>query len=285
MAISQFFNAILECELTEFGRKLVMDFLGIADVNITGETSQNEAIHLLGTPAFDRDDIAYFDQIETSLDANDPFSLAAMSEGRLVHAENQALLAERLMALRARNNCLTDTTIVYQPTSRHFREAMYTSLMQVMEERDEAHARMVASDVIHVHELEQQKKEAQRIQSRLLKSVAQAQSKSSSGNKVVPDVHSILHEKEMRLSSDAELASICQQLSTEIASRSSKSLEVLRLKESRKVERENEEAERQKLEEELNRTRALLANEKAKLERSEQEMLSWKQSYEAAIQK
>ena len=88
----------------------------------------------------------------------------------------------------------------------------------------------------------------------------------------------------MQQDSEAELLSLCQQLAGEISARTSASLEVIRLKESRKVERQNEAAERQAIEAELRRTRELLAAERSKLERSRRESRTWMQSYEEVVQ-
>jgi uncharacterized protein YPO0396 len=159
---------------------------------------------------------------------------------------------------------------------------MYGALMTVMEERDEAHARMVAAGVLHVHEMDQQRKKVDRLQSELDALQSRQPSAGSSGSS--NNVDEIRRAaRALQEESEAELLSLCQQLTTEIASRTSASLEIARLKESRRLERENELAERQALEDELKRTRELLAAERSKLERSRRESSTWKESYEEVL--
>jgi len=52
----------------------------------------------------------------------------------------------------------TQSPFLQNAASSQYQEAMHSALMKAMEERDEAHARMVAANVLHVHETEQQKK-------------------------------------------------------------------------------------------------------------------------------
>jgi len=218
-----------------------------------------------------------------------PFSLSAVSDTQLVRAENQALLAARLagasddFSLAVANSSSSETNQSVLP--HQFREAMYSALMTVMEERDEAHARMVAASVLHVHEMEQQKKAMRRQQAELESLKSRRDSEASSGNDGKGSGAALRRaEKEMQQDSEAELLSLCQQLAGEISARTSASLEAIRLKESRMVERENEAAERQALEEELRHTRELLAAERSKLERARRESRSWMQSFEEVVQ-
>jgi uncharacterized protein YPO0396 len=137
----------------------------------------------------------------------------------------------------------------------------------------------VAAGVLHVHEMDQQRKIVQRLQLEVeaLKARPAAGDSSDASDEVRRAARALQQD------SEAELLSLCQQLASEISSRTSASLEIVRLKESRDLERENERAERQALEDELRRTRELLAAERAKLERSRRESSNWKESYEEVL--
>lgn len=209
-------------------------------------------------------------------------ALTSVAEATLVRAENQARAAESLARASKMDDSIpvdgAETKVVFHPLSQHFRDSMYTALMAVMEERDEAHARMVAADVVHVHEMEQQRKTVRRLSSEMdeLRSKRDAATPS---NDMTPQRH-----RSMQQDSEAELLSLCQQLGNEISARTSASLEIIRLKESRKVEREIEAAERKALEDELARTKAALTAATSKLERSRRESKSWQTSYEELVQ-
>jgi len=276
-AVSEFINSMLDCPLPIDGLAILVDFLGLP--NATSKAHRG-----LGRELPETDD--YGESLNSAIDeARDPFALSAASDTQLVRAENKALLAGRLAgsssnaALPAVNSIVNQNELS-QPVSHQFREAMYSALMTVMEERDEAHARMVATTVLHVHEMEQQRKAMRRLSEEFDTFKRQRGSEPSAehGRK------QSRAEKQMQQDSEAELLSLCQQLASEISARTSASLEIVRLKESREAERANEAAERQSLEDELRRTQELLALERSKVERSRKESLRWMQSYEEVVQ-
>ena len=159
--------------------------------------------------------------------------------------------------------------------SQAFHEAVHTVLMQVMAERDESHARMVAAGVLHVHEMEQLRKQVRRL-------TAQLEAGSSSDPREQERVQHL--KREMQQDTDMELVSLCQQLAGEISARTNASLEVIRLKESRKIERDTEEAEKKALLQETNEAKDALAKERARAEKAERELEQWKSSYEILVQ-
>ena len=159
--------------------------------------------------------------------------------------------------------------------TEHFHDAMHEALMNVMAERDEAHAQLIATNVLHVHELEQERKKNDRLERKLeaaearirampsmppllmnfnlnmddkLKREAEAKAKSLQ-----------TYEAQAKQDSDAELLTLCQQLAGEISAKTAATLEIIRLKESRDIERKNEDAEKQALKAELKRVKELLA--------------------------
>ena len=96
----------------------------------------------------------------------------------------------------------------------------------------------------------------------------------------------LLHKQmEMQQNSDAEIIALCEQLSGEISSRTQAALEVIRLKESRAVERKHEAEEKDALRDELMRVREMLDKEQKKAQEAQQEADRWKQYHERASSK
>ena len=229
--------------------------------------------------------------------AHSPGPLISVAEACFVQAETQAIRAEQVATLEANENFGSrrpeepqgNFYEFYHPISHQFRDAMYSSLVHLMEERDEAHARMVTADVVHVHEIEQEKKIAQALRRQIshkdreLETLKLAAKKGSTTSSYA--VENAVAPSRTDSQTDTELISLCNQLSAEISSRTAASLEILRLKESRSIERENEAAERDALEKELARTRELLAQQEVKLVQSQQECSNWKQSYEKILKR
>jgi hypothetical protein len=284
--ITKFFDALLDCYLPIECLSTLIEFLGMPEATTTGN---------LVTSHWNNPHTAIESNIEESC-LFPSMPLISMAEACLIQAETKALTAEKMATEDANEThsggIATESTgsvyDFYHPISNHFRDAMYSALMTVMEERDEAHARMVAADVMHVHELEQERNVRKHLSYQLQRRNAELESLKEAIKK--GNVNSNTTSKESLPSradsqTDNELVSLCQQLSAEIASRTSASLEILRLKESRKIERENEAAEREALERELQLAREALAQHKRMLARSQQESTNWKQSYEKALQR
>jgi hypothetical protein len=273
-AIREFLGSMLDSTLPMDGLAALVEFLDLTGFDTDLPGSELKA------------------SFDTCLKADEIYgqNLVTLSEGtmqQLVRVENQSALAARLAWSRGRKVAYDARSlrvpIIYQPSSHHFREAMYGALATVMEERDEAHAQMVAAGVLHAHEMDQQQKKVERLRSELdaLQSRQSPAAGSSDSSNNVDEIRRTA--RALQEESEAELMSLCQQLTTEISSRTSASLEIARLKECRRLEKENELAERKALEDELKRTRELLAAERSKLERSRRESSSWKVSYEEVL--
>jgi hypothetical protein len=84
----------------------------------------------------------------------------------------------------------------------------------------------------------------------------------------------------MMQNSDEELIALCQQLSGEISARTSASLEIIRLKEGRSIERTHEASEKEALKDELKRVKERLALEQSKAEDQKQKL-----SYAAIVRR
>ena len=215
--------------------------------------------------------------------ASEIFAVASACETEVLRAENQSLVAERLSAVVKKNEPALSEPLAQHlagtapaGTSSRFQEAMHAALMKVMEERDETHARMVAANVLHVHETEKQRKTINHLTSQVEASGSQAR-----------DGDDERRRKEkfaMQQNMDDELFSLCQNLASEISARTSADLEIARLKEGRKVERENEVIEKETLEEEVKRLREIVSSEQKKTDGARREATSWKESYLQVVQ-
>lgn len=211
-------------------------------------------------------------------------ALSASAAARLVRAESQVLLAERIAGedVKSPDHPVLGGPVIPAPqVSYHFRESMHNALMSVMEERDEAHARLIAAGVLHIHEMEQQRKTINRLAQELSEAKLLTENTTS---KVDHRMRRSNIVQDMQQDSEAELVSLCQQLASEIAARTSAGLEILRLKEGRKIEREQEASERLALMAELEKTRELLSAERARCAESCAESKRWRQSYQKVVE-
>lgn len=174
--------------------------------------------------------------------------------------------------------------------------AMHGALMKIMTERDEAHSQLIAASVLHVHEIEQERKRVDLLTRQLEDSralVKAAQMQNVAGNffadKKLPSeevTRAAMKSKmtaiqaEALQNSEQDMLNLCQQLASEISAKTSASLEIIRLKESRKIERENEQAEKTALQNELRRCKEMLATQEQESREAAQEAMAWKQAYE-----
>ena len=292
--IAEFLNSILDCPLPIDGLATLTDFLLIVNVSTENAGGPKSSGSVLAAARASQ---------ELSISAprqhlvNEVSATSVLCEAELLRAEKKSMVAERLanVAILSAPNAVTSSSTLYEyilpsSTTERFQEAMHSALMKVMEERDEAHANMVAANVLHVHAIEQQKKKFAHLSTQL--ELAEKQVASNYGNRLrmgatvdPKDAERLRHyERAMQQNSDEELVSLCQQLAGEISARTSASLEVIRLKESRTIERDNELSEKQALKDELLRMKQLLALERKRVEETRRQSETWKQTYEAMQQ-
>lgn len=152
--------------------------------------------------------------------------------------------------------------------SGRLRDAMHSALNSIMKERDEAHAQLIATNVLHVHEMENERKQSELVRRKL--HLAVEQSKRQQGlfaerfrDPAARDLQKYLEN--MVKNSDSEITKLCRELAKEVSEKTEKNLENYRLQESQKIVREADAAEKRALEDELRKARELLteANEKA----------------------
>lgn len=174
--------------------------------------------------------------------------------------------------------------------------AMHGALMRIMTERDESHAQLIAASVLHVHEIEQERKRVDRLTQQLKASqerLKAAQLQNVTGNffadKRLPEPSrdsakhrmSAVQEQAMQ-NSEQEMLNLCQQLASEISAKTSASLEIIRLKESHKIVQENQQAEKTALQDELKRCKELLALQERKTQEATQAANAWREAFEKA---
>jgi hypothetical protein len=191
---------------------------------------------------------------------------------------------------------------------------MHEALMNALAERDEAHAQLIGSNVMHIHSLERERKKAEKleVELRLREEIASVKLKQDfqppnlgnlfGGNQPPnfgnlfagkPDEKFEIMRKEIDLkieafhqaycnssAGDEEISQLCSQLSSEISAKTSNALEIQRLNEVRESERKTETAEKEALKEELNRLKTLLADEQKKSIEAREDANKWKQLYE-----
>jgi len=292
--VSEFLNAMLDSLLPVDSLLLLSDFLQLTDASTSNTDTDLSRLEL----PFARAAELQLNENRRLERANDVISSTSLCENELLRAEKQSLLAERLSRLKKQNTPELlkndpSETVSYrvgadQPhsASEQFRDAMHAALMTVMEERDEAHARMLSAEVLHVHQMEQQRKRAANLSTELELLKTSSPTNSARGrsnqNEKVPDPETI-RKLERQHDTDAELISLCQQLAGEITARTSASLEIIRLKESRKIEQENEAIEKQSLKDEIAQLRQQLAQERKKSLLARQESGSWRESFNEAV--
>jgi len=166
-------------------------------------------------------------------------------------------------------------------------QSIHETLATVMAERDEAHAQLVAASVLHCHEMEQERKKVTHLRKKLSLLENLSQVNKSPGAPFFLGLNDIAekdvlkkHEKEMVQNTDAEILSLCHQLSAEISARTSVELQLIRLKESINIEREAEVAQRKSLQKDLNRYKKMLYDAKQMNMKMKRENDQWKKAFE-----
>lgn len=233
-----------------------------------------------------------------SFDCDKEFSnIAVLVESCKVaisQAERQSVLAGRLsrdilQIINAPQPVTQATNYVQSPQSQND-EAFHDALMTVMAERDGAQSQLLAERVFHAHELDQERRKVDILEKKIevVKRLHNEDSASAAafflGTEEVPSKNSLGKiEKEMVQNVDAELMELCRQLSTEISTRVSTELEILRLKESRRIELETEKRQLDALNEELQMYKQKASDVLNERDHLKREAEKWKQCFETAI--
>ena len=260
----------------------------------------------LGISASTREQRSTADDISNGQDSNDTFAtidrprhilnILSVCETDLFRAikagiKNPApvselpVIQENISPPSSMPSTLEVKTQLYDPllppsVSGIMQKAMHEALISAMAERDQAHAQLIAMNVLHVHELEQERRKNEKL--KLHQIVKEERGRLQQPNvanffqnlnddRAKKGLHMKLDgiEKMLTASNESELSETSRQLAEEMSAKTSHALEIVRLKEVREIEKKNYDAETRALKEELRRVKALLADEKAKAEELE----------------
>lgn len=171
------------------------------------------------------------------------------------------------------------------PSNVHESELTHSALLEVMEERDRIHCHMVSESILHAYEVDELKERIGNLTSQIRESKKESDSAQSTGNdnddkKLDGSSSHYRTEKSIQQDTEAELLSLCQQLAGEISARTEACLEVIRLQESRKIEREQYVAERQSLQDEVWQLRQRVNEQSEEIETAQQAVDVWKSAFE-----
>ena len=302
--LTEFLNSTLNCPLPEEARRAVTSFLRIEDYELPGCLAPPKP------PANDAMEEIVKNATGSMLTGSETIlALTSAVQTEVLRAEAKERLSQRA-ANAMTSQQKVQQSLSHQPSALPYlepllpsiitdglRKSLHEALILVMAERDEAHARMVAASVMHVHEVEQERKKVAILVEKLM--IAQALAASFTNHDIAGFVNPFQNnnterdkarkESEENLkklsdrmlqNTDIELIALCEQLSGEIASKTSKSLEILRLHECRKVEKELDLAEKQALQAELKRVKEALVVQQVKLEEARHDTKVWKEAYD-----
>uniref|UniRef100_A0A7S2IKJ8 Uncharacterized protein n=1 Tax=Helicotheca tamesis TaxID=374047 RepID=A0A7S2IKJ8_9STRA len=283
--VQEFLNCVLSCPLPAVARRAVAQFLGICDSEQMGVVHDEE-----------KEDVsakAIQDIPQSAELGTDILAISAACESHLAKARNSSLIAQKLASSSSLHTSSPpkelshDLNLASLPVSTSDTSSLREALEAVMAERDEAHAKLISANVLHAHEMEQRRRKIEHLTRKLEMAERLAEGGSSAsfflGQDEIEKAKLQRYEQELENSVDTELMAVCRQLASEISARTSAALEIIRLKESQKIEHENGLAERQVLQNELNRYKALLMKEQMKSREARRDALEWKRSFESVV--
>ena len=182
-----------------------------------------------------------------------------------------------------------------QSVTDRFQNAMHEALTNVMLERDEAHAHLISANVLHIHELEQEKRKNDRLKigKQVSESVARFKQpnvanlfakfdpKFDDGKQKQLEAKIEGFERLVKDSGDEALVEITKQLASEVAEKTANALEVTRLKQALELVKANNKSETDALKEELRRMKELVSTEEHDRKTAIRESAHWKSLYES----
>lgn len=205
-------------------------------------------------------------------------------------AKRQATIAASLSSEPVACSTIKMLNHCYSSSSNQYSIAVHDALMAVMGDRDEAQSQLMAERVFHTHELDQERRKVEMLEKKVeyLRKVNNSESASAAafflGQEDIPSRNSLGKiEQTMVQNVDAELMELCRQLSSEISIRVSLELEVLRLKESQRIEREMENRERKELHDQINLYKEKIEEVMAERDSLRVEAEKWKKSFEKIV--
>eukprot|EP00558_Chaetoceros_sp_UNC1202_P002688 CAMPEP_0197245550 /NCGR_PEP_ID=MMETSP1429-20130617/10305_1 /TAXON_ID=49237 /ORGANISM="Chaetoceros sp., Strain UNC1202" /LENGTH=362 /DNA_ID=CAMNT_0042706075 /DNA_START=168 /DNA_END=1256 /DNA_ORIENTATION=- len=284
-ATSAFVSAMLANPVPTSAFNLISSFF---DFRISDNDNESDAI--LQEPQVKISDVG----TEISGISQKAFNLIHNCELALAHTERQLartkILASQMQKNTAVTKCEKRMECIF-PDSRTMNKVMQDALLEVMVERDKGHSELVATRVFHTHEMDQQRRKIEMLESKLkfMEDMSNRESAAAAafflGQETIPDVNSMTRiEEEMVQNVDQELTALCRQLSSEISSRVAAELEIVRLKESRRVERNGELSDRTSIQEQLEHYKQKTEEEAARCKVAIKEKEEWRQSFQRLLE-
>jgi hypothetical protein len=183
-------------------------------------------------------------------------------------------------------------------------DSIHEALMDTMAERDEAHAQLIGSNVMHLHSLERERKKNEKLELdiKMRQEIARIRGRQDLQQPNIanffgkPDDRVEKMRKEIDLKIEAfhtmyrsnsageeEMTQLTNQLSSEISAKTAHALEIERLKKVRETEQKTAAAEREAMKEELERVKELLAAAEKETADALKEAEKWKALYEDQV--
>ena len=179
-------------------------------------------------------------------------------------------------------------------------KSMHEALAKVMTERDEAHAQLLSTSVMHTHSLQLERKKNERLEvdATLRQGIARVQLQENLQNPNIATFFGKPDDKIERMRNqifleidkvrhiirnddgDAEMVQLCSQLAGEISTKTSHALEIERMKQIGETEKGTQATEKKSMEDELRRVKELLEIERNKNVKMCTEAAHWRTLYE-----
>ena len=287
--LAAFANAIFSSPLPEDAIGATLAFFGISmDFGI-------DASHCLTRYEYNSSQLAKSTELqpECNVSLADLHGLISKCQSELAKVSRQVLISSSVsssmpMTVASKSSGPESSALISRSGNKvdSMQDAMHKALVSAMADRDESHSQLVASSVLHVTEMEEERKKNDRLTRKLViaeKLNAEAGSGGSFflGSDEIAQKHNV--SANAMQSSDEELLAMCRQLSNEIAEKTNAALETVRLKESHKIERDAEKARREEMQNEIDELKRQLAAEKSRRQESEKETENWKHSFNKAV--
>jgi hypothetical protein len=277
--LAEFLNSALSSPMPVPGCMAVLEFLDIVDAGVMPVDINGDDIATpLMAKAIPRDN-----SNERVDRAPEIMSLTASCLTYLLRAEASGILSQKLglpqqetkkkkVPNMNRSASMPNSTPFLEPLlpasiSEGLRDAMHSALKNVMTDRDDAQASLIASSVLHVHEIERERKKGELAKKKLQIAEAHLKRQQQGGlfaerfkDPRIEDLKNVqTNLEEMLKGSEEEISTLCTQLAKEVAEKTAAKLEIYRLQEITKHLRASDSAEKQALEDELHQARVQLA--------------------------
>eukprot|EP00557_Chaetoceros_sp_GSL56_P010386 CAMPEP_0176478374 /NCGR_PEP_ID=MMETSP0200_2-20121128/1149_1 /TAXON_ID=947934 /ORGANISM="Chaetoceros sp., Strain GSL56" /LENGTH=1917 /DNA_ID=CAMNT_0017874301 /DNA_START=31 /DNA_END=5784 /DNA_ORIENTATION=+ len=279
---SEFLDALLSCPIPTMAHKTLVEFLDLQSMTTeVGEMPSSEQ----NTNSREEQNSHYVDLENVSEMLHD-------CDIYLEKLEKQILCAKRIVPIlhHRRQVKHDESPSISTISSSQTNKIAIDKLKSLMMERDTMHSSLVASRVLHAHEMDSQRKRFQRLESKL-KAIEELNDRSSApgavfflGQPTIPDINSLTkNDRNMIQDVEVELSGLCNQLASAISSRVSAELEITRMAELQQTNEAILNNEISKLKEELLLANKISHEESLKRKIAEQECQKWKESFEALL--